>query len=233
MTSTLRRATGLSGIVALALIVVASCVRDGDAQVASNVRIVPDDTAAVGRLLSVVRGVDPVLCELVTEKVDMHGSWSRWGPFSHDPLQMDSAASALLDWIQEEHNDPAVVPRLRAGLRDADPCVRRVSGSFLGRVEHGSAAEALIGALDDPSADTRRVAVLGLGMMGGDERRPSADPLLRRLRDDSPAVRRAAAWALGSIEAPSALMPLIELLGRDPDPLVRQAAAWAIGELNP
>ena len=47
------------------------------------------------------------------------------------------------------------VPALRAGMRDPDACVRRVSGSFLGRVSHPSATEALLAGLDDASAAPR------------------------------------------------------------------------------
>jgi HEAT repeat protein len=225
-----RAAAVAAAILAAAMVVGISCARDGDAQMTARAeRVVPDDTAAVARLLNVVRNVDPVLCELATRTVDMQGHWSRWGPLADDPLHTDSAAAALLDWIRTKHNDPVVVPRLRTGMRDADACVRRISASFLGRVEHPAATEALLAAIDDPSAETRHVAVLGLGMS---ERAVGIDQLTRRLRDDSPTVRRAAAWALGSMEASGALMSLIEALGRDPDPRVRQAAAWAIGRLN-
>jgi HEAT repeat protein len=221
--------------VVLPLLLAASlsaCVREGNAQSAAAA-IVRDDTASVARLLQSVRGADPLFCELVTRSVDTHGWWSRWGPLSSDPLQVDSASGALIAWIQREHNDPAVVPRLRSALRDQDACVRRVAGSFLGRVEHASATAALVAALDDASADTRYVATLGLGL-SDDSPRPAGvvEPLVRRLRDDSPQVRRAAAWALGALEAREALTALIGVLERDSDPRVRQAAAWALGQLK-
>jgi hypothetical protein len=221
--------------VVLPLLLAASlsaCVREGNAQSAAAT-IVRDDTASVARLLQSVRGADPLFCELVTRSVDMHGWWSRWGPLSSNPLEIDSSSAALIAWIQREHKDPAVVPRLRSALRDQDACVRRVAGSFLGRVEHPSASAALVAALDDASAETRYVAALGLGL--SDESTPPTgvvEPLVRRLRDDSPQVRRAAAWALGALEASGALTSLIEVLGRDADPRVRQAAAWALGRLQ-
>jgi HEAT repeat protein len=191
--------------------------------------IVPDDTAALTRLLTAVRGVNPLLCELATRNVDMHGWWSRWGPIGGNPLEVDSTATAMLVWIQRDHADPAFVPRLRAAMRDGDACVRRVAASFLARVEHPSAVEALVGALDDASAETRVVAAIGLGLA---EKPVALQPLLRRLRDESSAVRRAAAWALGSLEDRAALLPLIESLEKDADPRVRQAAAWAIGHIT-
>jgi hypothetical protein len=197
---------------------------------------VRDESAAVTRLLAVVRGVDPVLCELVVRSVDTHGWWSRWDGSSGNPLDVDSASAALIAWIQRKHSDPVVVPRLRTALRDPDGCVRRVAGSFLGRVEHPTAAAALVAALEDPSAETRQVAALGLGLWDRDDDNgtPSSvvEPLVRRLRDDSPMVRRSAAWALGSLEATGAITALIEALQRDTDPRVRQAAAWALGQVS-
>jgi HEAT repeat protein len=225
-----RAATPLALAIVAMVTIAAACARESSAQVAGTMRTtVADDTASLSRLLSVVRGVDPLLCELMTRNVDMHGSWSHWGPLSGNPLEADSTGAALIAWIQRDHKDPAVVPRLRLAMRDSDACVRRIAGSFLGRVEHTSAVEALLGALEDPRAETRQVAAVGLGL--SDSVR-AIEPLVRRLRDDSPDVRRAAAWALGSLEATTALLPLIESLGRDTDPRVRQAAAWAIGRLH-
>lgn len=192
-------------------------------------RVTANDTAALSRLLRAVRGADPLLCELATRSVDTHGWWSRWGPISGNPLEVDSTAAAIIRWIQEEHTDPRVVPQLSARLRDTDRCVRRVAGSFLGRVTHPTAIAALLGALDHESADTRAAAAIGLGLS---EENAAVQPLTRRLRDPSAAVRRAAAWALGSIENKDALLPLIETLERDADARVRQAAAWAIGRVT-
>jgi hypothetical protein len=220
------------GVASVGLVaVLVACARDGNAQTAT--RTVRDDTASVARLLASVRGSDPLLCEMAIRNVDMNGWWSH-GPGDGGPLEMDSTSNALIRWIQRKHADPAVVPRLRAALRDSDACVRRVAGSFLGRVDHATATVALLSALDDANADTRTVAVLGLGL--SDERSQATagvtEALLRRLRDESAAVRRSAAWALGAIEAQQALLPLIDLLGKDTDPRVRQAAAWAIGQLK-
>ncbi len=206
-----------------------ACVNESSAQT-SGARVVRDDTASVARLLDAVRGSDPLLCELATRDVDMHGSWSRWGPMGSSPIEGDSASAAMIRWIQREHNDPAVVPRLRAAVRDADGCVRRVAASFLGRVQHPTAHAALIEAAEDARPGTRYVAVVGLGLS---ENKEAMEILVRRLRDDSPLVRRAAAWALGSLEQPAALTPLLTALERDADPRVRQAAAWAIGQVHP
>lgn len=215
-------------LLTLASVVGLACATDGSAQVRSGRPLVRDDTTSITKLLDVVRGVDPMLCELATRTVDMHGNWSRWGRMSDDPMQFDSTSAVILDWVQHSHNDPALVPILRSGMHDPDSCVRRVSGSFLGRVEHPSATEALLIALDDPSPGTRYVAAMGLGM---GERSVGVGRLISRLRDDSAPVRRASAWALGAMEALPAREALIDLLGRDPDPRVRQVAAWALGRI--
>ena len=217
-------------IAAVAVLVVGiACARDGNAQSAASRRaVVPDDTAAVTRLLSAVRGADPFLCELATRNVDMHGWWSN-GPPGDSPLDRDSTSAVMVRWIQRPHNDPAIVPRLRSALRDTDSCVRRVAGSFLGRVEHPSALAALIGGLEDSNVDTRFVSAIGLGHS---EEASAVQPLIRALKDGDATVRRAAAWALGAMEATAAQDALLTALERDADPRVRQAAAWAIGQLH-
>ena len=208
-----------------------ACTRDGNAQTGGGATtIVRDDTASVARYLSVVRGVDPLLCELATRSVDRRGGWSQWGPEDSDPLEVDSGSAALIAWVHHRHNDPAVVPRLSAALRDADACVRRVAGSFLGRVEHPSAVAALVAAIDDANAGTRQAAAIGLGL--SEKPAGAVAPLMRRLHDDSPNVRRSVAWALGALESTEAMTPLIQTLARDSDARVRQAAAWALGKIS-
>ena len=213
-----------------AVVIAIACASDGNAQNTSPQKPVrPDDTAAVTRLLSAVRGSDPLLCEMAARNVDMHGWWSHGGSMGSSPLDRDSASAALIMWIQTDHTDPAVVPKLRNAIRDTDACVRRVAASFLGRVEHPSATAALVSALQDASAETRFLGALGLGLA---ETASATQPLVAALKDETPAVRRVAAWALGSIEARSAQDALIQVLERDTDARVRQAAAWAIGRIH-
>ncbi|HUJ77843.1 MAG TPA: HEAT repeat domain-containing protein, partial [Thermoplasmata archaeon] len=56
-------------------------------------------------------------------------------------------------------------------------------------------------------------------------------PLLRALADPEPVVRRAAAWALGTIRDPRTRTGLEASLG-DPDPAVRGSIAEALGALG-
>jgi HEAT repeat protein len=219
-----------TSLAVLGAVVTIACARDGNAQASGSRRqIVADDTASVTRLLNAVRGADPFLCELATRNVDAHGWWSRGGPPGDSPLDRDSASAMLVRWIQQDHNDPAIVPKLGAALRDPDGCVRRVAGSFLGRVSHPVATTALLGGLEDATVDTRFVSAIGLGLS---ERAEATQPLIRALRDEDATVRRAAAWALGALEAVSAEDALLAALQRDTDARVRQAAAWAIGRLH-
>jgi HEAT repeat protein len=221
------------GVLLLVGIVIGVACTDSNAQGAAQIRAAVggsrDDTAAVSKLLAVVRGADPVVCELTVRAADMHGSWSSWGPISGDPLVMDSSAAALLNWVQRRHTDPSVVPALRAGMQSDDRCVRRLASSLLSRVRHPSVAGVFESALGDRNAGTREAAAFGLGMLEA----PSAtDPLIEHLHDDSPAVRRAAAWALGQMESKQAMPGLVNLLARDSDPRVRQTAAWAMGNIH-
>ena len=197
----------------------------------SEARSVPeprstDDPENVGRLLAAVRGASPLYCELATRLVDGRVWWSVSGT---SMIEVDSASAELIRWVHRKHADARVVPRLAAGLRDDDRCVRRVAGALLGRVDVPSAFATLVEALEHANDATRAAAAVGLGLADQDA---AVQPLIRRLRDASGDVRRSAAWALGAIDHRSAMVPLIELLERDTDPRVRQAAAWAIGEVT-
>lgn len=62
---------------------------------------------------------------------------------------------------------------------------------------------------------------------GGKPRR-----LIKCLKDADPAVRRAAAEALGRLQARTAIIELTERLTLDKEPLVRAAAAAALGHIG-
>jgi len=183
----------------------------------------PDSLFAV-RFLAGVRGASPVACDMVVRSLG--SGWGWWG--------LDRAPDAVrahqdvLRWATHPSSDPSVVAPLRAGLEDADACVRRVSARLLGRTRHPRAVEALLAALASRSATTRQLAAVGLGYA---EDTSAVDPLLGALRDDAASVRVAAAWALGEIEDARAVGPLTRLLRGDPDPVVRRAAALALGSM--
>lgn len=199
--------------------------REGEARSIPE-QISADDAENVSRLLASVRGASPLYCELATRLVDGRVWWSTSGT---SVIEVDSASAELIRWVHRKHADARVVPRLAAGLRDDDRCVRRVAGSLLGRVDAPGALATLTEALGHANEGTRSAAAIGLGLADQDA---AVQPLISRLRDPSADVRRSAAWALGAIDHRSAMVPLIELLERDSDPRVRQAAAWAIGEVT-
>jgi HEAT repeat protein len=97
-------------------------------------------------------------------------------------------------------------------------------------VERGTAV--LIALLEDTDPDIRRTAVESLGKIGDRSALSAVSPLLT---DPLPAIRAAAAQAVGRMAGPddqSAIAALVHSLG-DVDHRVRQAAALAIGEIEP
>ena len=98
---------------------------------------------------------------------------------------------------------PDTVAVLLAALDDRQAVVRRAAAMKLGRAERGgsvaqTSVSALVKALGDSSAGVRREAATGLGLL----RAPAAaDALIARLRDDDPAVRDAATWALDELDS--------------------------------
>jgi len=72
----------------------------------------------------------------------------------------------------------------------------------------------------------RRWAIAGLVLLGGTSTTALVAPLLD---DPVPAVRKAAAYGLGQLQAREQTTRLGELLARDPDPAVRRSAAQALG----
>src|SRR5688500_2164756 len=91
-----------------------------------------DDSAAVVAFLAAVRGVDPVVCDLAVRTVDQGWGWGG----SETPASAaarDARVREILRAVTRDLRDAAVVAPLRAGLSDADHCVRRMSGPLLGR----------------------------------------------------------------------------------------------------
>ena len=116
-------------------------------------------------------------------------------------------------------------------LRDASIDVRANSAWALGRIENGRALNPLVGLFRDDAEKVRLAAVSAVGHM--DDSTSSIPALIRVVRqDNSPAVRRVAAWALGKLEAREAIDALTEALARDADARVREMSAWALGNIE-
>jgi HEAT repeat protein len=117
---------------------------------------------------------------------------------------------------------------LIAALRDAAPTVRANAAWALGRMDAGQALRPVLGLFGDGDVRVREAAVVAAGHIDSGS---AVDALTRVLTsDESPAVRRVAAWALGQREVRgAAASALATALGRDADARVREMAAWALG----
>ena len=125
----------------------------------------------------------------------------------------DHAAAALID-----------------ALRQSDADVRRAAARSIGQL--GRAAFAALKdkkALDDPDEQVRSLVVEAVGWMGAE----GVNPLIKALEDKSPAVRRAAARALGRLgpEAKAAEPALVDVVS-DAKEEVRDAAAKALRRIR-
>jgi len=194
---------------------------------------VPSDTLAAA-LLATVRGADPVVCELAVRAVDGRHGWSSTmdelvgvgAPLT--PLQR-----ATVHWAVQGQDRPpgdeAAIDPLAAGLRDPDPCVRRMAALKLGRMRDPRGISELRAALAAPDPGLRAAGALGLGYA---EDPATIGELGEALGDARVEVRATAAWALGAIEDERAIPHLLPVLERDADPNVRKAAAWALGAIE-
>jgi hypothetical protein len=86
----------------------------------------------------------------------------------------------------------------------------------------------LVKALRDPKSSIRRLAVVYLGMVGGDQVLPY---LFEALQDDSVSVRRTAGDTLSDLGDPRAIEPMCRAL-QDPNKLVRWRAARFLYEVG-
>jgi len=94
----------------------------------------------------------------------------------------------------------------------------------------------LVADLSSLSASTRRQALDALSVVAWDYPdlpglSDAVTPLLRCLKDASPAIRKGAIWLLGQLGAAPAVPPLIDRL-HDRQPEVRREAAHALGCLG-
>lgn len=112
---------------------------------------------------------------------------------------------------------------LRAG-----PVSRRVRAALrLGHVQGAVAVNALVRAVEDPSAEVRRAVTLSLGRLQGPRGIPGLLRLAQRPRSEIPDLSLAAALAACSRGRPERLLPLLRAqIARQ-----RQVAAWALSEV--
>ena len=161
-----------------------------------------------------------------TQKAELVGGELVTRLGSSDPALRSVAALGLGLAEVEAGVDPLI-----RTLRDASIDVRANSAWALGRLENGRALNPLVGLFRDDAEKVRLAAVSAVGHM--DDSTSSIPALIRVVRqDNSPAVRRVAAWALGKLEAREAIDALSEALARDADVRVREMSAWALGNIE-
>ena len=142
-----------------------------------------------------------------------------------DPNIRHTAALSLgkIGWAEAER------PLIEA-LADRDVTVRSAAAWALGRLGEaasGEASSAVAAAIDDPATPVKEVAASALGQLKGTPGLVSQ--LIDSLHGPDPASRRAAATALGWLEAGAAIPALTGAL-QDEDPHVRHHALAALGE---
>ena len=186
------------GAVALATAVLGVAARGADQQLSPEAPASADAATAL-HVLAAARGVSPLACELMVALLSP--GWR--GGFERHP---DAPANFLpqVHWIMQRSTDAARVAPLRRGLKDPDPCVRRIAPRLLARSDHPQALKALLEGLRDPSPAARRAAAVGLGYASHPG---TIDALQSALRDKHPDVRQAVAWALARLRGTSPRKP--------------------------
>jgi hypothetical protein len=98
-------------------------------------------------------------------------------------------------------NNPVVISRLLAWLKDSNPKLRSSAADALGYIGKPakSAIPQLIQLLNDPDRSVRISSARALAQMGKPAT-SSLKPLIRLLKDSDPLVRESAAYALERIE---------------------------------
>jgi HEAT repeat protein len=135
---------------------------------------------------------------------------------------------AAAEQLSKLSHGERAVPRLLSALADRGQTGARNSAAEA-LVRLGlSAMPALISLLSHADPDQRKFAA---DILGGMQRRESAEPLIRALDDGDPNVRAAAAEALGRIGGEAAVRALEEKIDH-PDPLLRLCALEGLGDLK-
>jgi HEAT repeat protein len=152
------------------------------------------------------------------------------GPAALEPLTnalkdispfVRAAAAEVLGEIKDPR---AVEPLIRAVLRDSYEYTRAAAAWALALMEDPRAIAPLITALSDAHPDVRTAAELALARMGP----RSVDPLIKVLnRRGTAALRNSAVRALGGINDPNVVDPLLKALD---EAALRDSAVIALGE---
>jgi HEAT repeat protein len=147
--------------------------------------------------------------------------------------ELTERPQSIVRRVVEQSNDRRLIPLLLDGLKTGNPPQRALAAQALGLLKPPprEAIAPLGAALRDPEVDVRTNAVYTLTRLG---QQPNGGPgvtpaILGALKDPEPGVRKVAASAFRSMEAPprSAIPVLVETL-RDGNAEVRAEAAFGL-----
>ncbi len=156
--------------------------------------------------------------------------------------ELEQRGTAALPLIRTTLQDPSTPPDRRkpamAPLREAaasdEPVVRRESLRSLGKLRERASIDPqvvvplLLGALHDPDAPVRIIAVTYLGIVRDNPAKEVAG-LIDALKDDDAGVRQTAAVALGAYGAQAEpAIPALKKAENDPDDDVKREAGRAL-----
>ncbi|MGO9829255.1 MAG: HEAT repeat domain-containing protein [Myxococcaceae bacterium] len=173
-------------------------------------------------LLSLLEGLahaEEKVCRLAVDAL-LCGCFLNRGP----PDEAGPASRAPWDGAPASEAVPLLASRLGA----AQPCVRRLAATWLGRSEGPRALAVLRAALASPRAEERQAAALGLGERADASLRA---PLEAALLDRDAGVAATAAWALGALQDARAIAAL-KVAAHHAQARVRQAAVASLGSFS-
>jgi len=127
---------------------------------------------------------------------------------------------------------PLLLASLATEVQDSElnEFVRGESLRLLGALRAPQAQPLAESLVKSSSLPLREAAITTLGTLADSPR--TVSPLLAALQDNDPYIRQAAAAGLGTLKNPTAIPPLIAVLGKEPVTIVRRAAATALWQLT-
>src|SRR6266581_1986515 len=149
-------------------------------------------------------------------------------------------AIAALDHLLPNARDPGLLAAVRKAadralevlqgrLADKDPEVVAAAAEFIGLTGSPQAVTLLVPLLHHPSEFAREAALVGLAEAGG---REIARPAMPALKDESVAVRVAAARTIAAAGDPASSTVLIRRVEQEPDAGVQAELLRSIGRLG-
>ncbi len=217
---------------ALGVTAVAAARSDGGSFSSSNAGIVASahheglDSAHVAQMLATLRAADPLICELLVDRIGNY-----WDNENDGIGRLVDARTlqAAKDSARGRISSKGAQALLLATMGDDDPCVRQLAGEWLGR--SAIPTDQLIQRLADPSQRVREVAAFALGV-GHREHGAASRRALERLAGDGEAHLQAmAVWALGEAED-TASLPVLRRALQSTTSAVQLAAIAAVAEFH-